>query len=106
MGRLVARVAKLARGAGHRPAGDRDRVASPGLSLVLDLESAPRQTTSTGGPPEIRDLIRQMSRDNPLWSAPHTSPAKTPRSAITFRNSYCPTVPCSPPWGEERIANE
>src|SRR5215469_3098763 len=72
MGRLVARLAKLARGAGHRPARDRDRVASPGLSHVLDLESAPWQTRSTGGPPrgprfDPADEPRQPS----VGRAPH-----------------------------------
>jgi hypothetical protein len=50
MVRPLARLAKLARGAGHRPARDR-RIASPGLWPVLGLESAPRQTRSTAGSP-------------------------------------------------------
>jgi len=81
-------------------------VASPGLSLVLDLESAPRQTRSTGGPPrdsrfDPADEPRQAS----VGHAPHLA-RQNAAQRHHVRNSYCPTVPCSPTWGEERIANE
>ena len=51
MGRALARLEKLAIGARRRPARDGHRVAPPGISLVLDLESAPRQTGPAGGYP-------------------------------------------------------
>src|SRR5215472_8696389 len=71
MGRPVACLAKLARGAGHRSAGDHHRVASPRLSPVLDLEVRWGKPGRPAVPREVRDLIRQMSCDNPLWGAPH-----------------------------------
>src|SRR5262249_4881554 len=55
----------------HRQAGNRHWLASQGLSVVLDLESSSWPTrASTGVSKEIRQLIRRMSRDNPLWGAP------------------------------------
>jgi hypothetical protein len=63
---------------GYRQAGDRHCLASQGLPIVLDVEDP----TWTSGRPkvsqEVRDLIRAMSGENPLWGAPriHGEPLK------------------------------
>ena len=44
-------------------------VASLRISGLLALEIL-RPTRETKSKPELRDLIRQMSKDNPLWGAP------------------------------------
>src|SRR5262245_9353270 len=60
---------RLADSPGDREAGDRHRLGSQGLSPILDVEeSAARRATAV--PPDVRMLIRTMSRDNPLWGAP------------------------------------
>jgi hypothetical protein len=55
---------------GHRQTGHRHRLAPQGLSSVLDLESPPRSTGAAVGGEDVRELIRRMSRENPLWGAP------------------------------------
>jgi len=59
--------------AGHRHDGlgqarNPGRVASQGISALLALAITPSRPAKTGT--EIRDLIRRMSRANPLWGAP------------------------------------
>jgi putative transposase len=49
----------------------RQAQSSPGLWSVLELEDSPRPARPAGVPKEIRELIRTMSRENPLWGAPH-----------------------------------
>src|SRR5215471_7993404 len=71
MGRLVARLAKLARGAGHRPAGDVIAWHRQGFRLFWTWKVRRGKPGRPAVPREVRDLIRQMSRDNPLWGAPH-----------------------------------
>ena len=41
------------------------------LWFVLELEDSPRQARPPRGPQEVRELIRMLSRENPLWGAPH-----------------------------------
>jgi len=59
----------LANGSRDREAGDRHRLASQGLSPVVDLEESPPRRRPTV-PADLRTLVRTMSRDNPLWGAP------------------------------------
>lgn len=40
------------------------------LPVVLDLEGPARATGTAGDSKDVRDLIRNMSRENPLWGAP------------------------------------
>jgi hypothetical protein len=47
LGAAVAVVDRLAVAPGHRETGDADRLAPPGVSAVLDLESAPRPAGAT-----------------------------------------------------------
>ena len=47
------------------------RVASPGLSPLWTWKVRRGKPGRPSIPREVRDLIRQMSRDNPLWGAPH-----------------------------------
>ena len=41
-----------------------------GFRLYWTWKSRPKWPGRLSGPDEVRDLIRQMSRDNPLWGAP------------------------------------
>ena len=45
-------------------------MASQGVSVVLDVEDKAWQAGAPGVPKEVRELIRTMSRDNPIWGAP------------------------------------
>ena len=54
----------------HRQTGDRDQMARQGFGLYRRWKS---QVGKPGRPrvdPEIRELIRHMSRESPLWCAP------------------------------------
>jgi transposase InsO family protein len=57
------------RSAVHIVDPETDRVASPQVSPLLDLESRHR-TGRPALPPDVRALIRDMSIANPLWGAP------------------------------------
>src|SRR6266566_1414715 len=70
MGVAIQSLERLAIFLGHRQAGNRHRLAPQGLPAVLDLESPSRPVWSTGVPKDVRELIRRMSRENPLWGAP------------------------------------
>src|SRR5262245_33764889 len=48
-----------------------DRLAAEGLWPVLEVEDWPWQARPSGGAKEVRQLIRMLSRENPLWGAPH-----------------------------------
>src|SRR5713101_3953339 len=67
--RPLSAVPRCSRRAGDRQAGYRDPLAPRRVQSLLALESRTR-----GGrpkvPPEIRQLIRDMSLANPLWGAP------------------------------------
>jgi putative transposase len=54
-----------ARAASYRQTGNCHRVASQGLPAVLDVEGSLPTV-----PEDVRELIRRMSRENPLWGAP------------------------------------
>src|SRR4051794_32323974 len=54
----------------HRQSSDCDRLASQGLSTVLDLEGTAWQTRPADGAARGPELIRIMSRENPIWGAP------------------------------------
>ncbi|MGH9384438.1 MAG: integrase core domain-containing protein [Vicinamibacterales bacterium] len=69
VGVFVALVDRLANRSRHRQAGDRHRVASPRLPLVLDMEKSPTHGRPTVAA-DVRALIRTMSQSNPLWGAP------------------------------------
>jgi hypothetical protein len=45
-------------------------LAAQRLSLVLDLEDPTWEAWAAAGAKEMRELIRSMSRDNPMWGAP------------------------------------
>jgi hypothetical protein len=46
-------------------------MASQGLSPFLDVESTLREVRPARPFREVRDLIRPLRRENPLWGAPH-----------------------------------
>src|SRR6516225_5217957 len=48
-----------------------DWLAAQGLRLVLELEDSPREPGPPDGADGIQELIRMLSRENPLWGAPH-----------------------------------
>ena len=66
----VPLVERLANGTRHRQAGDRHRLASPGLPRVLDVEESPahRATASPARCPRLDS--DDVARANPLWGAP------------------------------------
>jgi hypothetical protein len=69
LGSTVKAVDGLAAFVAGGPGGDGGRLASARVSTLLDLE----ESATFGSPAistEVRDLIRQMSRANPLWGAP------------------------------------
>ena len=51
---------------GNCPTGPRDPLVPRRLQVILALEIEPSRR-STGGPLEIRRLIREMNIANPLW---------------------------------------
>jgi hypothetical protein len=61
----VPHLARLAFSTRHRLARNGGGLASCRLSPVLDLEGAARPTRTAGDSREVRDLIRQMCRENP-----------------------------------------
>jgi putative transposase len=69
LGVAVTRVGRLAIGRRDREAGNRRRLASPGLPLILDRKSRRRHGRPAVGA-DARALIRTMSEQNPLWGAP------------------------------------
>ena len=70
LGLAVTRVERLANLTRHRQAGDCPRLASPGISAVLDLEESSAHG-STARPSRCgRVLIRKIAHENPLWGAP------------------------------------
>src|SRR5260370_2775705 len=70
MGVAVRGLDRLAIFLGHRQTGNRHWLAPQGLPAVLDLESSSRPTRAATVSKEVRQLIRKMSRENPLWGAP------------------------------------
>ena len=64
------RVAQLEICPRDRSAGNCPRLASEGVSDVLELEVPARQTGQASSSAEIRRLIRMLSRNNPMWEAP------------------------------------
>jgi hypothetical protein len=62
---------RLALGAGHREARYGDRLASQGISSLLDWKIRHGRMGRPGVSYEVRDLIRRMSRENPLGRTPH-----------------------------------
>lgn len=64
-------LAKPARFVAHSSARHDPAVASGGVSGLLALEISPQaRATQSRVSRELRELIRQMSQDNPLWGAP------------------------------------
>ena len=59
-----------ARSHGHLPARDAGALASGGFRLYWRWKSRRRRVGRPAVRAEIRDLVRTMSRDNPLWDAP------------------------------------
>ena len=57
-------------GAGHRATRDGHCLASRGLSPLLGLEDSAGPARKTHASAEVRDLIRRMCRENPIWGAP------------------------------------
>ncbi len=55
---------------GHREARDRCPVAPRGVQTTLDSEESERRPGRPGIAPEVRELIRNMSRSNPLRGDP------------------------------------
>src|SRR5437868_6978073 len=53
----------------HGQSSDCDCLAPQGLSTLLDLEGTAWQARPLV-PREVRELIRIMSRENPIWGAP------------------------------------
>ena len=45
-------------------------LAAEGISFILDMEESQGQCGRPAVAKEIRQLIRRMSRENPLWGAP------------------------------------
>src|SRR5438046_2510249 len=69
LGRAVEAVEELAEFSAGGAARDRGAVAPSGLPALLGMEeSTPTGSAAIGT--EVRDLIRRMSRANPLWGAP------------------------------------
>jgi putative transposase len=69
LGVVVTRLARLANGPRHREAGDRRRLAPPGISALLGLEKSSTRRTAT----HLVRGARTDSKDDPresLWGAP------------------------------------
>ena len=54
----------------HHEGIDSDRLASQGIPLVLDLEDPPWEGGRGMIPKDVRELIRTVNRENPIWGAP------------------------------------
>ena len=70
VGMALCRLAGLEFRGLHHESLHRCRLAPQGLWPVLDLEDSTRQPGRPSVPKQVRELIRTMSRDNPLWGAP------------------------------------
>jgi transposase InsO family protein len=70
MDMAVRSLERLAICLGHRQTGNRHWLAPPGLPAILDVEVRHGQPGRPAVSKEIRQLIRKMSRENPLWGAP------------------------------------
>src|SRR5260370_20063794 len=70
MGVAVRSLDRLAICLGHRQTGNRHWLAPQGLPAVLDMKGRHGQPGRPAVSKEIRQLIRKMSRENPLWGAP------------------------------------
>jgi hypothetical protein len=55
----------------HHQGCHRDWLAAKGLWLFMELEDSPRQARPRQVPKDVRELIRMLSRENPLRDAPH-----------------------------------
>ena len=64
------RLERLAFRTGHRQAADRHCLAPERLSTLLAVENPARPVRSANISKDVRQLIRTMSRENPLWGAP------------------------------------
>jgi hypothetical protein len=63
-------LAQLALCLDHCQTGDGHRLAPRRIPLVFEVESRQGRRGRPRVTVETRQLIRQMSRDNPLWGAP------------------------------------
>ena len=61
---------QLAIAPADRAAGNGPRVAAGGISPFWEVEIRHGKPGRPAVPPEVRDLIRIMSRNNPRWDAP------------------------------------
>jgi transposase InsO family protein len=61
---------RLADSTGHRPAGNGDRLAQESFRLFWTWKVRSGNPGRPAVTKEVRDLIRRMSRENPLWGAP------------------------------------
>jgi len=67
LGLAMWRLERLAFRTGHRQAGDRHCLATEVLSPFLAVENPARPVRSAQYLEGVRQLIRTMSRQNPLW---------------------------------------
>lgn len=70
MGLAFALMVELALGVAHRQARNSNRLAAPGIPLVLEMESRQGQPGRPIIDLEVRQLIGRMSLANPFWGAP------------------------------------
>src|SRR5881628_958432 len=68
LGRAVEALEELAEFAADGAARDRGRLAPAGVQALLGVEES--TPTRSARDQELRDLIRRISRANPLWGAP------------------------------------
>src|SRR3954447_26250904 len=69
LGVPVTCVERLANGTRHREAGNGRRLASPRISLVLDVEEASTHRP-TARRPRCPRADSELAQENPLWCAP------------------------------------